>query len=315
MITFWACAEHHGYSMRRIYREMLRRGENVSFSISPRPPNGTFVTSSGLRAWAYGKPHNRIIYINHGLSRHEIYSEYPKARFFKGVMFPGSWWKSQMRKPVMNSVVGWPKTDILFDPKLNLDWLRRKVNELTGLPEKGRVILYMSSWCHHNEKATLHRVLYAKALAEVAHELGFNILLKPHPGMLEEYFKLLAEKLKDERNIYILPLKWLKNSVALFPVVDALTSEHSGSLIEFLATDKPSIQLTPIRKHRKAVGGVIQADIKNMHRVFSSLRPHPEAEKWRRLMMGEVDGKASERAADFIQRCFNEPARKIHAKN
>lgn len=304
-IKFWAVAEHHAYSIRRVYLEMVRCGNDVSFSISPKPPkHGNLVTSSGLDAWAYGKPHNRIIYINHGLCRYEVYSEYPKVKDFKGVMFPGLWWKNQMRNPPTNSVVGWPKTDILFDPKFNIDWLRRKINKLTGLPT-GRVILYMSSFCHHSGKMTLRRVSYAKALAEVGHKLGFNILLKPHPGMLKQNFKLLVEKLKKEKNIYVLPLHWLKNSVALFPIVDALASEHSGSLIEFLVTGKPSVQLTPLLKYRKAVGGVLQADIKNLYPVFSSLKPHPEATKWRKLMIGEVDGKASERAANFIQKVFH----------
>lgn len=281
---------------------MGRRGANVSFSVSPRPPkHGNIITSSGLRAWAYGQPHNRIIYINHGLARHELYSEYPKARSLKAVLFPGQWWKNHMRTPPLNRVVGWPKTDILFDSNLDIAKLRKNV----GVPD-GRLILYASSWCNFNMDRVHRRLKYAKALSACGEKLGFNILLKPHPGMSPKNFEFLKKEVEKLGNVYVIPLHWLKNIIALFPLVEALTSEHSGSLMEFLAVNKPAIQLTPWFEEKKAVGAVFQADINNLTSVFSSLKPHPEVAKWRKLMMGKVDGKASERAANFIEKVFQQ---------
>lgn len=297
MITFWSECTHHSQSIKMIYNEMVRRGRKVAWKISRRPPKkGNFVTSSAHVAWAQGKPHNRIIYLNHSLDRHELSRDYPLARKFKAVMFPGVWWQKRMKNPPLNVVIGWPKSDILF--KVNVDRLRKRI----GIP-KGKTLYYASSYTYRSNKMVVNQIKNAKALFKNARKVGFMTLVKLHPGMLPENFNLAKRAMGKERAVYILSRNF-GNSMIPFPISNVLASETSGLLAEFLATNKPSIQFSASVKHR-CPGGVFNVKVENMNKILSNLKPHPEAKKWRNLLMGKVDGKASERAANFIEKVFS----------
>ncbi len=296
MITFWTECTHHAQSIKMIYNEMLRRGRDVIWKISKRPPKkGNFVTSSAQVACVYGKPLDRIIYLNHSLDRHELSRDYPSARRFKAVMFPGVWWQKRMKNPPRNRVVGWPKSDILS--QVNAARLRRKI----GLPI-GKVLYYTASYTYRSKKMAENLVRTAKTVFKCARRTGFRTLVKLHPGMLPEYFKMARKAMSRERGVFVLS-RHFGNSMIPFPIANALTSETSGVLTEFLATGKPSIQLSPSVKHR-CPGGVFNVKVENLDKILGKLKPHPEAKKWRNLLMGKVDGRASERAANFIEKVF-----------
>lgn len=226
---------------------MAQQGKDVLFQISSRPPKeGNVVTSSAHVAGAYGKPLNRFIYLNHSLGTHEIYGDYPIARRFKAVMFPGVWWKAKMKNLPRNMVVGWPKSDVLFDGK--------------PVEKRGQTLLYASSYTALNRKAALERARYAKIIIKIARKLGFNVFIKPHPAMIDSNFKLL--KALGSKNVRVLPRK-PENSMSIFPLVDAMVSETSGILCEFLATGKPAVQLSRSAKH-VIPGGVFSSKVESI---------------------------------------------------
>ncbi|MBA7493675.1 hypothetical protein ES702_04237 [subsurface metagenome] len=296
MIIFWTECTHHAQSIRPIYEEMKRRGKDVTWAVTRRPPKiGNIVTASAQVAWAYGRPHNRTISLNHSLDRHELTKDYPVSRRFKAVMFPGVWWQKRMKNPPRNRVVGWPKSDILFN--VDVQKLRREI----GLPE-GKTIFYAASYTYWSRKVTEAVIINAKILCKLARELGFNVLVKVHPGMLDVNFRLLSNVLQIQKNTYVLP-RYSGNSMKAFPLADVFVSETSGMLTEFLATGKPSIQTSTSVKHR-APGGVFHAKVGHIAPILQLLQPHPDALKWKNLLMNTVDGKASVRAANFIEEVF-----------
>lgn len=296
MIIFWTECTHHAQSIRPIYEEMVHRGKDVTWLITPRPPKtGNIVTASAHIAAAYGRPLKRFVYLNHSLDRHELAGDYPLARQFKAVMFPGVWWQKRMTNPPRNVVVGWPKSDSLFNQDVN------KLRAQIGIP-KGKTLFYAAAYTYLNKKITLQIIRNAKLICIVARKLGYNILVKTHPGMLDSNFKLFNETLKKEKNSYVFP-RYSGNSMKFFPLADVLVSEASGMLSEFLATGKPSVQISPSVKH-EAPGGVFTVKVEDLGTVLPKLKPHPEALTWQKLLLGKVDGKTSERAADFVEEVF-----------
>lgn len=296
MIIFWAECSHHAQSIKPIYNWMVQHGKDVLFQISKRPPKeGNVVTSSAHIAWANGKPLNRLLYLNHSLDRHELAGDYALARQFKAVIFPGVWWQKRMKNPPTNRVVGWPKSDILFHA--NIQKLRKEI----ALPE-GKTIFYAASYTYQNKKLAFEEVRTLKILAKVAQTFGFNVIVKLHPGIRDEYFNLLTATLKKLPTMYVLP-RYSGNSMEMFSLADVFVSETSGMLTEFLATDKSSIQIFETAKH-KAPGGVFHVKVGHIGNILRRLHPHPQAATWKKLLMDTVDGKASERASNFVEEVF-----------
>lgn len=286
MTVFWSVAEHHALAIRPIYTKMRKMGKDA-VPLFNQPVKKLLPHSSIVSSTAPDIPPSKrrnVIYHFHSLSPYHANpaeTDYKYIPLFKGVMFPGPWWVDKWKKkPEHWAVVGWPKTD-----------------HLKPSTKHERTVLYASSMFNMQRMKTLH------LLRTLAKKDGFKLLVKPHHGTAINFPKQLTAMAKVT-NI----LKSTVDVTSYFHLADILVSESSGSLWEFMATGKPSIQMKQgERWGRIYPGGVYRANFKNLEKIIQHCFDNPHApDEWREKIMGAIDGNATLRAIRFIEEVFNE---------
>lgn len=290
-IAFWSILEHHALALRPIYDKMKAQGKDVVALFNhpkeellpyPRIVTGSpsnFPRSKRLSA----------IYHFHSLSPIHIKpreGDYKWLPLFKGVMFPSEWWAAKWpKKPKHWAAVGWPKNDLL-EPRT----------------ASGPTVLYASSMFN------LQRMKTLRLLIGLSEKMNFKLIVKPHHGIKAWFPKQLvamAELVHLEEST--------ADIAAYFHLADVLVSESSGVLWEFMATDRPSIQMKhgEDRGHRTYPGGILRATFEALEATLRTAFENPgiassEIALWREKVMGKLDGKSTDRAIAFIEKVFSE---------
>lgn len=289
IIAFWSVLEHHAISIRPIYNKMRAQGKEV-VGLFNRPVGELFPYSCIVSGTAPDIPVSKrcdTIYHFHSLSPLHIKpseGDYKYIPLFKGVMFPGMWWVDKWpKKPEHWAVVGWPKNDLLQP--------MTKRHEPT--------VLFAASMFNFERMKTL------ATLIELSKKIGFRLIVKPHHGIEAWYPKQLEAMAR---------LVQMEDSTAdisaYFHLADVLVSESSGALWEFMATGRPSIFMEHSKKWgRSYPGGVLEASFETLEETLGVALRSPgklseERTLWRERVMGKLDGKATDRAIEFIEGVF-----------
>lgn len=283
-IAFWSVAEHHALAIRPIYNKMKALGKNV-VDLFNQPP-GTLLSYphivSGTAVDVPPSKRTDTIYHFHSLSPYHAdpsEDDYKYLPLFKGLMFPGEWWVDKWQeKPEHWAIVGWPKSDLLKLPT-----------------DHERTVLYASSMHDFERMKTL------RLLIELSGKIGFKLIVKPHYGTEMWYPEQLAAMSE------LIPIEKSTGDIfEYFHLADVLVSEASGSLWEFMATGRPSIQMSQAERwNRIYPGGVYKASFDTLEKVLEEAFKAPTSTSdWCKKVMGDIDGKATDRAIAFIEEVF-----------
>lgn len=300
-VCFWSAAEHHALAIRPIYNKMRNIGRNV-VPLFNQPAKKLLpynkIVSSTAPDIPPSKRKNTIYHFHslHPIHANPVEDDYKYMPLFKGVMFSGSWWINKWKKlPKHWAVVGWPKNDLL-----------KKTRSHLGKPYYSptrKTVLYGSTMHNLDQLKTL------KLLIKLSTKMDFTLMVKSSGGRARWYPDLCKAMQKEIRTHNISWHKPQSDIVNLFPYADVLVSESSGSLWEFLATGRPSIQvdINAHRWNRLFPGGVLIAKLNKLEQTLKSALNNPDSHdfsKWRTQLMGEIDGKATDRAIAFIEKVF-----------
>ena len=293
-IVFYAVAEHHAVAIRPIYEQMKRQGKNVEAVFNQPFQKASEYSSivSSTAAEAGMAKAKDTIYHFHSLSPYHVNpseQDYRYIPLFKAVMFPGEWWVTKWKNLPKHAVVGWPKSDILF--------------QLPETPHE-RTVLYASSMNDFLRMQTLKEMIHLSETAD------FNLMVKPHGGTAM-WFPRQHQAMKEtclSKRVEI--IEHAVDITTLFPLVDVIVSESSGALWEFLATDKPAIQMTQATRYgRPLFQGILHSNITDLGKTIQKCFDNPSICKdigWREKIMGKVDGKSTDRAIRFIEEVFGD---------
>lgn len=285
-IAFWSMLEHHSLALRPIFNKMSAQGKDVVDLFNH--PAGELLSHScivsGTAEYLPASKLQNTVYHFHSLGPNHTRPGECDHKFFpvfKGVMLPGEWWVGKwVKEPKCWAVIGWPKNDLLRPST-----------------KHKRTVLYSPSMFDFERMRTLDLVLNLSA------KMGFKLIVKPHHGTatwFPKQMKAMSEVVHLEKSTI--------DIVTYFPSIDVLVSEASGSLWEFMATGKPSIQMQQGKKHGRVFpGGILEANFETLERVLSKAFNAPIViSDWCERVMGKLDGKATSRAIEFIERVFNE---------
>lgn len=277
-IAFWSVLEHHALALRPVYDKMKAQGKDVVdlFNHPVRELLPYLCIVSGTAPDIPPAKRLDTIYHFHSLSPYHINpaeDDYKLIPLFKGVMFPGRWWVDKWsEKPKHWAIVGWPKNDLLRP-----------------------TVLYASSMFDMQRMETL------RLLVALSETVGFTLLVKPHCGTAKWFpaqLRAMARLIHLEENT--------RDISEYFSSADVLVSESSGALWEFMATGKPSIQMQQgERWGRVFPGGVQVASFETLEKVLKEALSVTVSD-WCEKVMGRLDGKATDRAIEFIERVFSE---------
>jgi len=290
-IAFWSILEHHALALRPIYDKMKTQGKDV-IALFNHPKEELLPYSCIVTGTPSNFPLSKrqsALYHFHSLAPRHVEPWEPDYRFlplFKGVMFPGNWWVAKWpKKPKHWVVVGWPKNDLL-QPRT----------------DSGPTVLYASSMFN------LQRMRVLRLLIRLSEEMHFKLIVKPHHGIATWFPKQLAAMAE-----LVQMVDSTEDIAAYFHLADALVSESSGALWEFMATGRPSIQMKhgEDKGHRSFPGGILRATFETLEATLKAAFETPwmsssEIALWREKVMGKLDGKATDRAITFIEQVFNE---------
>lgn len=195
---------------------------------------------------------------------------------------PGPYYASDEYKTKWNlgngSVIetGWAKLDELFCcEKLQLN-----------LPHE-RTVLY---------SPTQNLDAYAP-LVHICSKLGVNLIVKVH------------HRLKDFAKCAMTPAVWIpweKSVTPLYHIADVLVSDISSTLREFIATDKPTIQLLTDVSDKDYYGGMLHSSIADLESTLRKALENPdeiakERREWRDKLFYKLDGHASKRVVKALK--------------
>ena len=253
---------------------------------------------------------NKGIYYNHSLHGHELEEEGKSvSEHFNKIMFCGTWWRDEFFKRYgerEHAVVGWAKSDLLFDP--NIDKIVAEAKKGLNLPYE-KTIFYPMSICNYSDsQAWKNRISTLKFLLDFCKKEKINLIYNIHPSNYRK-MQLLTKNIELRHNVTLLP--WNTDTTELFPIIDVLINENSSLLWEFLPSGKPSIQLeepSELKVHSDfgPEFGVIKIkhDYKQMAEVISECLKNPDINKEDREEALEkvhvADGHVVDRAIEFI---------------
>lgn len=332
-ILFWSPDPHMLQSVYPIYHKMKELGFDVDIFWSPynsrlyRDYRGFLVPKKfsskekyfriistwNMKSAPFALPRKIIktigIYTNHSLHGHEIFTWEGDnvCKNFNSIMFCGPWWKKEFFKKCKEkknfAVVGWAKSDLLFDP--NLDDIVEDAKKELNLPYK-KTIFYPMSICSYKDiDAWKNRISTLKFLLNFCRREKINLIYNIHPSNWKK-MKLLSENMNFGHNVTLLP--WNIDSTKIFPIADILINENSSLLWEFLPSGKPSIQIKE-QEHHSAYPppfGVlsIRHDFEEMSDLILQCLDNPDINKKDReealKKVHVADGHVVERAIKFI---------------
>jgi CDP-glycerol glycerophosphotransferase (TagB/SpsB family) len=207
-----------------------------------------------------------------------------------------------------------------LDPVINKELKHVDLKDL-GLDPKKKTLLYAPTFYPSSIECL------AKSFPDKLAE--FNIIIKPH------YFSLTKKKYLSHRkrfeawnklsNVFVTPLSD-HSIIPYYSIADILISDASSTLFEFIALDKPAIWcdfyklrlfyrgLFSFRMKQRLdedlqYFGIVASQVKSekqLIKTIEQLAKDPTIKQTERLkyadkMVGLIDGKCSQRIADYIE--------------
>ncbi|MBI9032692.1 CDP-glycerol glycerophosphotransferase family protein [bacterium] len=201
--------------------------------------------------------------------------------------------------------VGFPKLDDAFDGSITSEQLNKLRHEL-GFKSDKPTIIFSATWSKSNYSAILKWYDKLDLISE-----NYNILVTVHEWTPES----IKSELKNNHKIHYIEDK---NILPYLMIADLMVGDISSIIAEFTALDKPVIT------YRIPIGGRISSEIVDMldeitYRVDTFEEMYKTIEKvidgedihqvkrkfYNDKMFGELDGKASLRAKEEIDRTIN----------
>lgn len=333
-ILFWAPDPHMLLSVYPIYKKMEELGFDVDIfwshyntplygdyrgifptkKFSEKEKYSRIISTWNMKDFPFALPRKLIedigIYYNHSLHPHEIYTWEGDhiCKKFNSIMFCGPWWKQELfkkyKKEMNYAIVGWAKSDMFFDPYLDLIENVRTKREL-NLPY-GKTVFYPMSICSYTDiPAWENRISTLKILLRLCKREKINLIYNIHPANWKK-MKLMCEKISVGHNVVSLP--WNSDITKILSITDVLVNENSSILWEFLPLGRPSIQLEEDEHHSEYPPpfGVIRVyhDSKEISELVLQCIDDPDINKKDReealKKVHVADGHVVERAIKFI---------------
>lgn len=252
----------------------------------------------------------KTIFFTHGLAMAELWEDYPATKVCKAVMYPGSYHVRKMRQagmlPKRYAVVGWPKSDLLFSEQLPKIIAEERAK--LKLPYE-HTLLYAMSYIDWSKERLARRQILLKELLQLSRKHRFNLIVKTHAWMKKGWAQQLLKPARHKKGVTVIHTLQF-DITRLFPIADALISEQSGTLWEFLATRKPSIQFMPDEERKRYPGGVLHPKPENLSKriqdcfknpkLVEGLRSPQGSKEWFKKAMNSPDGHATDRAIKFL---------------
>jgi len=290
-----------------------------------------YVTAHPHYAYGWKKRVHKTVILFHGLGDSELGGSYCSTtslvsnriniptRLWRGWLVPGELFAKDYPEYLRDraKVVGFPKLDLYFseNKKEIMENVRRQCN--LNLPFTNTVIYAPTFWPPFSLRVIEDSARIGKRLIEASQLIGFNLIIKPHPNIGAGGYGLELLELMDKHhglpgiNCLIPPGKtyrgsgWLGNIVPLLWFADALVSDYSSTLREFMVTDKPSVQVLSPSKIYKPEPGVYHTEL---HRLAETLLkafdrvddPREERARCVKDYMYKADGHSSDRAIDAL---------------
>lgn len=307
-VAFMGGAAHGLSVIMPIYEEMVRQGFSPIFTEKPIKDEANLLYVCSM-APPPKEIRKKTVWIPHGVGY-----EHPYAWNLECLkcLLPGPYWYNiYARRPFRNdqfTIVGWPKGDVLFSSNK-----RRIVNEIQqkyciNLPYE-KTILYAPSFglvTYGNPYASFDNSIFH--ILKLAHQLKMNLIIKVHPFISKSSAKAVFSKAKSLSQ-RMSNTSWIDKDTdctPLFLLADVLISDHSSILREFMLTNKPSIQLTPVIAEAFKFEGVIHSSLEELpEKVVQAVNNPSESEfarkKWVNELFYRNDGNATKRAVRVIK--------------
>lgn len=253
--------------------------------------------------------------------------------FWYGYLAPGEFWvKSNVNHPKM-PVCGWAKMDVLFKGSVREEAIVK--HGLGGLPNS-KTVLYAPSgnwdWASSFDASIMH-------IIKLFETLPYNLIVKT--GDYDQSFMKWSEFSQYFTGAppHMKRISSSEDLTPLYSLADVVITDGSSVAWEFIALDKPVIQLNnmldpmsalvpelgccqtcnPVsgyfkgddrfRQHDicKTCGGVIKCSLQDLKDTVVKAIENPneyadERRKWAKLVNHPFDGHSTERCVDAIKR-------------
>ena len=315
-----------------------RRGVEVTY-LGKReavPDADLYVTAHPPYAYGWKKRVHKTVILYHGLGDSELGGFYcsTKSLFSNRIIIPKRLWRGWLVPGELFAegypeylrdrakVVGFPKLDLYFseNKKEIMENVRRQCN--LNLPFTDTVIYAPTFWPSFSPRVIEDAARIGKQLIEASQSVGFNLIIKTHPNIGREGYGLELLKLVDKHrglpgiNCLVPPGKtyrgtgWLDNIIPLFWFADALVSDYSSTLREFMITDKPSVQVLSPSRLYKPEPGVYHTEMRQLAGTLSKAfdridDPREERARCVKYYMYKADGHSSDRAVEALLELMN----------
>lgn len=235
--------------------------------------------------------------IGRGTAQVDVEEVFP---LMDAALAPGEWWTSQYceTESVLDiETVGIPEADPLVDAD----------------PPRQRRVLYAPTNTRYGEGSLCNT---AEHVIDVFADTDYRLRFRPHPhDTLEQPARSLVRRCRDR----ICDIPNVTFDDAWSPVesllwADVLISDYSGTVTEWLHTDRPLIQLTDIRSETNEVPEIgtmtDELDLTTVDRLYEDGHSQDETERrdsWLDTLGIPMDGAAGERAARVLTRYVETP--------
>ncbi len=201
-------------------------------------------------------------------------------------------------------VIGFPKTDILFQRKIS-EFKQETLSKFHIKLPYEKTVLYTPTGSD-NPKDNLDSFLEsAPFIFRLSEEMKFNLIFKMKSAALWLKSKTLSDLMDlAYHSKHITVINNIDNVCKLF-FADALISDGSSTIREFYLTDKPSLQLTNFRDPGFKFDESYKVDLKTLKDTLKEALNSPDKFKIDRKIKEDLfyklDGKATERAVNEIE--------------
>ena len=156
-------------------------------------------------------------------------------------------------------MLGHPRNDIFFANKQSQNVIRSKICEQIGLDKNKKIVLVAPTFMNELHKKyviTCYIAFFDFAAIKKAFEKFFNcevqVLLRLHP---EWQFVPYLDKFMEE-NPFLIDATSYPDIQELLVASDAMITDYSSCIFDFLFTKKPGFILAPDRKHYEMTRGL-----------------------------------------------------------
>ena len=205
-------------------------------------------------------------------------------------------------KDINNCVaVGFPKLDDAFTGKITHEHLKKVKQSIPTFDSNKKTIIFTATWDKSNMSAV---ALWSKRLSELTKD--YNVLVTLHPWVSKGHI----EQVKNTENVHYI---YDKDILPYLMISDVMIGDISSIIAEFCALDKPIVTYkTPDGKRTSQeilnMLNEISYRVDTFEEMTSAIKTatlnpqeHSQARaKHNKIMFDELDGKAGERLAHFI---------------